>query len=300
VHDAAAPAGRHLTGPGLATHPTGTLLERALRYLDRGPADSLTLARDVLGLSTAPRVVAERLAVALLGPDPRVNRDHQGRWRLALTPAVSTTLDDAVFAVVDVETTGSRPLAGDRITEIAVVVVGPRGRTETVCDLLVNPGRPIPPAVTRVTRITNEMVLDRPVFPEIVDHVLTALAGRIFVAHNAQFDWRFVESEIRRARDLRLDGPRVCTVRLARRLVPEVKHRGLDSLSRYFGVEIEQRHRAGPDALGTARILVRLLERAVEQGAITLDDLSRVGRQAVARRRRRQATPTQVLEDPCD
>jgi DNA polymerase-3 subunit epsilon len=258
------------------------------------------LARDVLGLSAAPRVVAERLAVALLGPDPRVSRDHESRWRLTLTPRFSTTLDEAVFAVVDVETTGSRPLAGDRITEIAVVVVGPRGRIETACDLLVNPERRIPPSVTRLTRITDEMVRDRPMFPEIVDDVLTALAGRVFVAHNAQFDWRFVESEIRRARDLRLDGPRVCTVRLARRLVPEVKHRGLDSLSRYFGVEIEQRHRAGPDARGTARVLLRLLERAVEQGAVTLDDLSRVGRQAVSRRRRRRAMPTQVLEDPCD
>jgi DNA polymerase III subunit epsilon len=251
----------------------------------------------VLGLGGAPPVVAERLAVALLGPDPRVSRDHLGHWRLTLTSRVSTPIDEAVFAVVDVETTGSRPAGGDRITEIAVVVVGPRGRIETACDLLVNPERPIPPAVTRLTRITDVMVRDRPLFPEIVDDVLSALAGRIFVAHNAQFDWRFVEAEIRRARDLKLDGPRVCTVRLARRLVPEVKHRGLDSLSRYFGVDIDQRHRAGPDARGTARILLRLLERAAEQGAMTLDDLGRVGRQA-APRRRRSAAPTHVVEDP--
>jgi DNA polymerase-3 subunit epsilon len=143
------------------------------------------------------------------------------------------------------------------------------------------------------------MVQHRPVFPEIVDDVLTALAGRVFVAHNAQFDWRFMETEIRRARDMRLDGPRVCTVRLARRLVPEVKHRGLDSLSRYFGVEITPRHRAGPDARGTARILLRLLDRAMEQGAVTLDDLSRVGRQAAPRTgRRRPAWPSHLVEDP--
>jgi DNA polymerase-3 subunit epsilon len=107
-----------------------------------------------------------------------------------------------------------------------------------------------------------------------------------------------METEIRRARDLRLDGPRVCTVRLARRLVPEVKHRGLDTLSRYFGIEIDPRHRAGPDARGTARILLRLLERAAEQGAVTLDDLGRVGKLPTGRRRRRSARPTQVLEDP--
>jgi DNA polymerase-3 subunit epsilon len=274
------------------------LLERALRYLERGPAESLALARDILGLSGAPPVVAERLAVALLGPDPRASRDHQGRWRLTLTPRVSMAIEDAVFAVVDVETTGSRP-AQDRITEIAVVLAGPRGKIETACELLVNPGRPIPEFATRFTRITNDMVRDRPVFPEVVDEVLNALAGRVFVAHNAQFDWRFMESEVRRARDLRLDGPRVCTVRLARRLVPEVKHRGLDALSRYFGVEIAPRHRAGPDARGTARILLRLLDRAVELGAATLDDLSHVGKPAPGRRRRRRsAMPGPALEDP--
>jgi len=297
VHDAPPAPGRSLTGSGLTAHPGGTLLERALRYLESGPAESLALARDVLGLAVAPAVVAERLAVALLGPDPRVSRDHLGHWRLALTPRISTLLDQAVFAVVDVETTGSRPAHGDRITEIAVVLVGPGARVETACELLVNPERPIPSTVTRITRITDEMVRERPVFPEIVDQILSALAGRVFVAHNAQFDWRFMETEIRRARDLKLDGPRVCTVRLARRLVPEVKHRGLDSLSRYFGVEIEPRHRAGPDALGTARILLKLLERAAEHGAVTLDDLGHVGRRTPPRRRR-SASPTHIVEDP--
>lgn len=272
-------------------------MERALRYLEAGPAESMALSRDVLGLTGAPPVVAERLAVALLGPDPRVARDHRGRWRLTLTSRASTPLADAVFAVVDVETTGSRPGAGDRITEIAVVVVGPGGRMETAYEGLVNPEHPIPPAVTRLTRITNEMVRDRPIFAEIADEVLSALAGRVFVAHNAQFDWRFVESELRRARALRLDGPRVCTVRLARRLVPEVKHRGLDSLSRYFGVEIDGRHRAGPDARGTAAVLLRLLDRATELGASTLDDLGRVGSRPAPRRRRR-AGPTWMVEDP--
>jgi DNA polymerase-3 subunit epsilon len=287
VHDVTASEGRALTG-GLEAHPTGTLLDRAVRYLESGPAESAALARDVLGLAQAPAVIADRLAVALLGPDPRVRRNHLGRWELTQLPRVSTPLEQAIFAVVDVETTGSRPAAGDRITEIAVVLAGPQGRVETVYDALVNPERPIPPVVTRITRITDAMVRERPVFPEIADDVLGALAGRVFVAHNAQFDWRFVEHEIRRARDLRLDGPRVCTVKLARRLVPELKHRGLDSVSRYFGVEIENRHRAGGDALATARILVRLLDRATELGATTLEDLTRVDARV---RRRKTAGP---------
>jgi len=261
---------------GLAAHPAGTLLERALRLLERGPVDSLGIARDVLGMPRAPGVVADRLAVALLGHDPRVRRDHLGHWALAARSTATVALADTVFAVVDVETTGSRPANGDRITEVAVVLVGPGGRVETLVDTLVNPERAIPAAVTRVTQITDAMVRDQPTFAEVADEVLSALAGRVFVAHNAQFDWRFLEVEVRRARDLRLDGPRVCTVKLARRLIPGLKHRGLDSVSRYFGIEIDGRHRAGGDARATARILGRLLDLAAEQGARTLEDLVRV------------------------
>ena len=261
---------------GLAAHPGGTLLERALRLLELGPVDSLGIARDVLGMPRAPTVVADRLAVALLGHDPRVRRDHLGHWALAARSTVTMTLEDTAFAVVDVETTGSRPANGDRITEVAVVLVGPGGRVETLVDTLVNPERAIPAAVTRVTQITDSMVRDQPTFVEIADELLCALAGRVFVAHNVQFDWRFLEVEVRRARDLRLESPKVCTVKLARRLIPGLKHRGLDSVSRYFGIEIDGRHRAGGDARATARILGRLLDLAAEQGARTLDDLVRV------------------------
>jgi len=284
VHDAAPPEGRALTLPGVAAHASGTLLERALRLLAAGPANGPAIAREVLGMPRAPTLVADRLAVALLGADPRVRRDHLGQWVLAQRSEASTTLADTVFAVVDVETTGSRPTHGDRITEVAVVLVEPGRRIETVLETLVNPERPIPSAVTRVTQITNAMVQDQPVFGEVVDELLGALGGRVFVAHNVQFDWRFLEAEVRRARELRLDGPRLCTVKLARRLIPGLKHRGLDSVSRYFGVEIEGRHRAGGDARATARILARLLDLGAEQGAMTLDDLTRVDARVRARK----------------
>lgn len=276
--------GRALTQPGVAAHASGTLLERALRLLAAGPADGPVIAREILGMPRAPALVADRLAVALLGHDPRVRRDHQGRWGLVQPSTGTTKLQETVFAVVDVETTGSRAGNGDRVTEVAVVLVGPGGRQETVVDTLVNPERPIPSVVTRITQITDAMVRDKPVFAEVVDEVLGALAGRVLVAHNVQFDWRFLEAEVRRARDLRLDGPRLCTVKLARRLLPGLKHRGLDAVSRYFGVEIEGRHRAGGDARATAAVLVRLLDLAAEQGASTLEDLGRVDARVRARK----------------
>ena len=262
---------------GLEAHPATTLAERVVLLLGaKGPKTADALCTGVLGMAGAPMAVAERLAVALLAADPRVRQLADGRWSLVAEACGSPLIEECAFAVVDVETTGSRPTHGDRITEIAVVLAGPGGRIETILETLVNPERPIPGAVTRVTQISNDMVLDKPLFGEVVDDLLSALGGRVFVAHNVQFDWRFLEAEVRRARDLRLDGPRLCTVKLARRLIPGLKHRGLDSVSRYFGVEIEGRHRAGGDARATARILVRLLELGAEQGARTLDDLTRV------------------------
>ena len=75
-----------------------------------------------------------------------------------------------------------------------------------------------------------------------------------------------------------LDGPRVCTVQLSKRLIPGLRYRNLDSVAEYFGIEINERHRAGGDALATAKVLQALVELAEEHGVVTLDDLQRINR----------------------
>jgi DNA polymerase III subunit epsilon len=234
--------------------------------------------------------------VALLGADPRVSRLRDGRWVLVARPTGSPRVQDCSFAVVDVETTGSRPSGGDRVTEIAVVTLA-RGVAETVYHSLINPERPIPGAVSAVTRITHDMVQTAPTFAEVADDILAALAGRVFVAHNVGFDWRFVSAELRRTRGLVLDGPAVCTVRLARRLIAGLKSKSLDSVAAYYGIEISERHRAGPDALATAKVLARLLDAAAEREVETLHQLVALGRQRGRRRKRkRSALPRSVDE----
>jgi DNA polymerase III subunit epsilon len=255
------------------------------------------LCRDVLGLSDAPLAICDRIAVALLGSDPRIRRLSDGRWGLVPEVQGSPLLEECAFAVVDVETTGMRAAGSDRITEIAVVVVC-GGRREVVFESLVNPGRPIPPAICAITNITNAMVRDAPRFAEVSDRVVEALAGRVFVAHNARFDWNFVTAEVQRARDLALDGPRLCTVRLARRLVRGIRSCGLDNLTRWFGFANASRHRAAGDALVTAELLERLLTLAREEGARTLQDLAAIEtRRAPRKPRRRLAMPTAPLAD---
>ena len=252
----------------------GTLAERAAEYLRGGSRSPLDIARDVLELQRANRVVAERLVLALLGADPRFAFDLDGRW--ALRPEVSLggrPVTGLPYAVVDVETTGMHARGVDRITEIAVVHVdGPV--TTLAFESLVDPGRPIPPRITALTGIDDATVRGAPRFEDVADRVLAALAGRVFVAHNARFDLSFVRAELERSRDVILRPPLLCTVRLARRLVPELERRNLDSVLNFFGIEIERRHRAAGDALATAEVVRRLLARATERGIATWADLS--------------------------
>jgi DNA polymerase III epsilon subunit-like protein len=121
------------------------------------------------------------------------------------------------------------------------------------------------------------------------------------VAHNARFDWNFVSAELMRSRALTLDGSRLCTVRLARRLVKGVRSCGLDNLCRFFGFDNRARHRAAGDALVTAELLYRLLSLAREEGARTLQDLALIeSRRIRARRRKRRAMPTEPRADSCE
>lgn len=300
-----------------APRPT-TLSARALQHLAAGPLDAVTLMRAVCQVQRLQVDAAERMAVALLGNHPEFVRLPSGHWALAepvasagdavagaahpsATVAPVPSLADIRFAVVDVETTGTRPTAGDRITEIAIVHVQ-GGEVAEVYSQLVNPERPIPPFITALTQISWDMVRDQPCFRHIAPEVIARLTGSVFVAHNASFDWRFVSEELRRGIGHELSGPRLCTVRLAKQLLPELSRRSLDHLTRHFGIEIEARHRAAGDAVATAHALSRMLRLAEREGVRTWADLEGLLTPARQRRRtasdrRRRAFPLPVDQD---
>ena len=101
--------------------------------------------------------------------------------------------------------------------------------------------------------ITPDMVQRAPYFEHVADEVERRLEGRVFVAHNATFDWSFVSAELVRSGGDAPRMPKLCTVRMCRRLVPQLRHRNLDVVSRHFGIEIQGRHRAYGDAFATAQ-----------------------------------------------
>ena len=278
------------------------LVDRARAYLQAGPAGSVPLIEHVCRLPGAPAAVAEQLAYALFLETPDVTRDGEGRWTLvregpavarAAKAVVHRSLDSLSYVVVDVETTGGSPWSGDRITEFCAVTVA-NGQIAEVFETLVNPQRPIPSAVTRLTRITWDMVRQAPTIRDVASRIADMLRGHLFVAHNAAFDWRFVSSELSRYAGQELSGEKLCTVKLARAVVPNIRRRSLDALSYFYGIENHARHRAGGDALATAKVLLRLLDAARDRGCETLEDLRMITRRVPSRgrgRRRRRGMP---------
>ena len=145
---------------------------------------------------------------------------------------------------VDLETTGADGTR-DRITEIGVVEVGPDGIAEW--DTLVDPGIGIPPFIQQLTGITDAMVRGKPSFESLAESLAERLQGKLFVAHNARFDYGFLKNEFRRV-GVTFRADVLCTVRLSRSLFPSVARHGLDALIARFELQPKGRHRALADA----------------------------------------------------
>lgn len=295
MHDIACAAGRHLVSDaelsraGIVLQQGGALMDCVHAVLRQGPAPTMRLAAEVLGIVGSPGAAARAVWV-LLGQDPRFEVDADGVWSLRVAPAQSSRpLWQEEWVVVDVETTGGSPGAGHRVTEVAAVRVADGGIQDSFATL-VNPQRPIPRMITSLTGIDDHMVSAAPRFAEIAPRLAEALSGHIFVAHNASFDWRFVTSEMERSTGQTLSGRQLCTVRLSRKLLPHLPSRSLDALALYFNLKIASRHRALDDAVATAHLLLRLLEMLRERG---IEDWAAVdallGRRSP--RRKRVASP---------
>ncbi|HXG70361.1 MAG TPA: exonuclease domain-containing protein [Gemmatimonadaceae bacterium] len=286
-----------------ADHENTLLTSRAIEFLAAGPADVVDLIGHICSLPGAPRIVAEHMARAMFAGRGEFLRTDDGRWMLTDRPAQPysaladvaspASRDDSLcnlsYAVVDVETTGGRPLFGDRITEVAAVIVR-NGEIAEVFETLVNPLRPIPPFVTRLTNITWDMVRRAPTFNEVAPDLVEAREGNVFVAHNAEFDWRFVTTEISRTTGRRLTGRKLCTVRMARMMLPQLSRRSLDHVARHYGVEITSRHRAGGDAIATARCLQRMIADLCDRGCTSWGDLQTLLRNPSRKKRKRRAS----------
>ena len=291
--------------PAVRFAPDGVLVRKALARLEHGPCDTRELAVEMFGIRGGPREIAGDLVTQVLEGVPEVVRAGGGVWRLAgrrrgRAQRERDRLGELRYAVVDVETNGGIAGSGGRIVEIAIVQVD-GGAIGDCYSTLVDGGVAIPPWITRLTGIRTEMTRGAPKFSQICDPVRERLSGRVFVAHNAGYDWGFLRAEMSRAGAAVPRGPRLCTVHLARRLLPGLDRRGLDAVAHYYGIEIRERHRARGDALATARILLRMLADAERRGWTTWPVLRRALARVPRRRERgRDSTRDRTREETDD
>ena len=162
-----------------------------------------------------------------------------------------------LYAIVDIETTGGFP-SQHGITEIAIVLHNGK-EIEGKYETLVNPHQPIPPFIAGMTGISNAMVAVAPSFSEVAAKIHELLKNRVFVAHNVNFDFSFVKHHLQQA-GFELQTPKLCTIRLSRKVFPGFRKYGLGHLCRELKIEIENRHRAYGDALATAKVLDLVLQ----------------------------------------
>ena len=160
------------------------------------------------------------------------------------------------FAIVDIETTGLYH-QGHGITEISVVHLDENGIRPAFSGLI-DPERNIPQNITRLTGIDDNMVSEAISLEEALPEVLSALEDRIFVAHNVNFDYQFLKSAFEK-HGKGFNFKRICSLRYARKMVPELRSHRLSLLCRHFEITNHARHRAYGDAMATAELFQSLM-----------------------------------------
>lgn len=167
-----------------------------------------------------------------------------------------------MYAIVDIETTGGHA-AQNGITEICIILYNGK-EIEGQFQTLVNPQQAIPRFITALTGISEYMVADAPVFADVADKIYNLLKGRVFVAHNVNFDYSFVNHHLL-LHGFELQSRKLCTVRYARKVKPGIPSYSLGKLCRWLGIELADRHRAFGDAAATVKLFESLLEADFEQ-----------------------------------
>ena len=259
----------------------------------RGAVGAEEAARVLFALERAPATLAHSLLSDVVEGDTRLAW-LGGRVGLSDATVHDVLVEEAEIVVFDLETTGLSA-SRDRICEIGAVRVKSLEIEETF-ETLVQPGVALPPTIARLTGL-READLRRAPRPELAVRRFLAFTGDAPLgAHNARFDVGFLDHAVRRLTGKRVAAPVVDTVWLARRLLHRRSERfSLAQLSHFFGTSTEPCHRALPDALATAEILIALLGLAQERGARTFAEIVEL---AAPRARRLHARRSLVAGAP--
>ncbi len=170
-----------------------------------------------------------------------------------------------MYSIIDIETTGGK-YNEEGITEIAIHKFDGHRVVDKFISL-VNPEREIQPFVVNLTGINSKMLQSAPKFHEVAKRIVEITEGTTLVAHNAQFDYRILRTEFRRL-GYNFERKTLCTVDLAKQLIPEAESHSLGKLVRSLGIPVSDRHRANGDALATLKLFKVLLNKDLDKTII--------------------------------
>ena len=175
------------------------------------------------------------------------------------------------YTVLDLETTGLSKYH-DKIIEIAAVRYKD-GKKYAEFHTFVNPNRRIPSFITSLTGINNQMVEDAPTINKVLPELKQFLENSTLVAHNATFDHGFLSHNFEKYLDHSLTNCKLCTRKLANRLLPDLPSKRLSSLCNYFNIVNEQEHRAMGDTMATTTLFSNFLELLEKNNFKTMEDV---------------------------
>ncbi|MFQ5668054.1 MAG: PolC-type DNA polymerase III, partial [Candidatus Binatia bacterium] len=220
-----------------------------------------------------------RFLQGLLACDPRfIWRQREGKWRAQQHETLARPLHDTAFVVVDIETTGLAGSANGIIEIGAARVRG--GRVTDEFEQLVHPRVRLSPFITHLTGIDDAMLAGQPHIAQVWPRFLEFLGTDVLVAHNARFDLNFLNAAAVAYGGAALPNPHLCTLKLARRLLPGLHRRGLDALAAHFTIPQTDRHRALGDVRITVEVFFHLLALLAARGIERLDQVLDLQEQA--------------------
>jgi DNA polymerase III epsilon subunit family exonuclease len=264
----------------VAPHPNlvseSLLIDQTINLLRSfgGSASAVSVVDFVMKIRRPDRELARMLAGDMIEGDSRLYLD--GDMVVLRDDFDGRGLMDTEFVVFDLETTGAKA-PPCRVTEIGAYRVK-GGRVVGEFTTLVNPEMPIPPFISVLTGISDEMVRDAPLFADVADKFLEFVGDSVLVAHNSGFDMRFINHEISRVYGkYRLANACLCTVQLSRRLLPDILNHKLKTVAEHYSIDLVNHHRAAADAFATAHIFINLVNKLHDNGVTELAALRRIG-----------------------
>lgn len=241
--------------------------------------------KDILALTGKKYRYDKFKLKALLKSNSRFREVEEEKWETMSMEELfdDKPIEDVDFIITDLETTG--PAQGkDKIIDIAAVKFR-NGEVIDSFESLVNPKKTVPSVIVNLTGIKQGMVDDAPEVEEVLPEFIQFLGDGVFTAHNSEFDYSFINCELIRLGLTPMDqNPELCTLNIAKKLLPDVHACGLNGLAKHFNYSIDGRHRAMADVLATQHFLDLFLKMLSEMGVCSFYELLEYQRNPLSRK----------------